>query len=164
MPDAEKSLLWLPCLKRLQVYGIFELLILISAAPNLNHLCVDYDCLASQLDNKSICNLFERQIIRLDICDWTSIEPDALQRIVQVFRSLNHLVIVPQDSAILIDWIPLTLLKFWNSKELPSLSVNGSPSDEAKKNLRQWLIENIHLLTEDSFGVEYQDGWFNLWL
>ncbi|CAF0963237.1 unnamed protein product [Rotaria sordida] len=105
-----------------------------------------------------------RQIIRLDICEWAGIEPDSLQRIAKVFKSLNHLVLVPKDSAILIDWIPLTLLKSWNSKELPSLSVAGSPSNEAKTNLRQWLIDNTHLLTEDSFGVEYQDDWFNLWL
>ncbi|CAF3676339.1 unnamed protein product [Rotaria sordida] len=105
-----------------------------------------------------------RQIIRLDICEWAGIEPDSLQRIVKVFKSLNHLVLVPKDSAIPIDWIPLTLLKSWNSEELPSLSVAGSPSNEAKTNLRQWLIDNTHLLTEDSFGVEYQDDWFNLWL
>ncbi|CAF2820545.1 unnamed protein product [Rotaria sp. Silwood2] len=164
MPDTAKSVLWLPYLKRLQVCGICELCSLIDASPNLNYLCVDYDCLIHLLDDKHICDLFEQQIIRLDICDWTGIESDPLKQIAQVFRRLNHLVLVLKDSTMLIDSIPLTLLTFWNSEELPSLSVDGSPSDEAKKNLRQWLIDNTRALAEDSFGVEYKDGWFSLWL
>lgn len=137
---------------------------MVRVATNLNYICLDYNCILWLLDDQALCKILQQQITRLDISEWVGINSDLLQRIAEVFINLNHLVLVLQDSTSIIDSIPLTLLKFWNSTSLPSLSIKGSLSDEAKQNMRQWLINNSQLLAQSSFGVEYTDGWFDLWL
>lgn len=164
MPNARIPRISLRWLKRLEVYGICEIFTLVSAAPNLNYLCLDYSCLQSLCSDKLTCDILKQQILRLDITDWIGTESDDIQRITETFESLDHLVLVLKDSSITVDSIPLTLLKLWNGKKFPSFNVNGSPSDEAKENLQQWLITNSNVLAEDSFAIEYKDGWLDMWL
>jgi hypothetical protein len=74
------------------------------------------------------------------------------------------LALTTKDAKVFIDPIALRVLALWYDKQLFSLYINGQLSQEANKNLRQWLIDHTHLTAKDSFSVKYHDNWFDLWL
>ncbi|CAF3336710.1 unnamed protein product [Rotaria sp. Silwood1] len=100
----------------------------------------------------------------LNVTDWIDIEFNVLKSVCKVFSQLHHLILTMKDSKVIIDSIVLALLAYWNGEYLPSIDIKAPPSDEASKNLRQWLIDNTQLTATDSFGIEYKDEWFALWL
>jgi hypothetical protein len=126
-------------------------------------MIIHFDCLKILLDDELTCQLVQTQIIRLNITDWIDIKSDLLERISQVFHSLCHIVITMKDSTILIDDFVLKILSLWKDKSRLSVDVKGSISEEKKKNLRQWLINHSHITINDSFAVECNDNWFDLW-
>jgi hypothetical protein len=115
------------------------------------------------LDDESTCRLLKNRIIRLNIVDWVDIESDILRRIAEVFSSLRHLVITLQDTQLFVNDFVLTILSLWNEKSCLSLDVKGLFPEDTKTNLRQWVIDHSYLTAEDSFAVEYNDDWFDLW-
>ncbi|CAF3360559.1 unnamed protein product [Rotaria sp. Silwood1] len=157
-------ILSLPRLLKLEVFGICELYDLISVAPRLNYLSIDYACLTVILNDEPSCTQLKQQITRLDVTDWIDIEFNVLKSVCKVFSQLHHLILTMKDSKVIIDSIVLALLAYWNGEYLPSIDIKAPPSDEASKNLRQWLIDNTQLTATDSFGIEYKDEWFALWL
>jgi hypothetical protein len=68
-----------------------------------------------------------------------------------------------KDSTVLIDDFVLTILSLWKGKSRLSVDVKGSISEENKANLRQWLTTHSHIMVDDSFAVECNDNWFDLW-
>jgi hypothetical protein len=156
-------LIKLPRLKQLKVLGICPLLCFVKAAPNLDYLDVTFDCLKNLLDDEQICTLLQQRITRLDIGDWLCTEVDRLQHIARVFSNLHQLIIELADLNMNMDSTVLGVLANWYDKQLHWLFVNGSLSDQAKENLRQWLQEHTNLITNDSFAVNYNDQSFTLW-
>jgi hypothetical protein len=146
------------------VYGICELFPLLNAASNLERLILDIDCLTILLENEATCNLLQQRIVRLHVLDWSNTESDLLQRTAIVFSNLQELALTTKDAKVFIDPIALRVLALWYDKQLFSLYINGQLSQEANKNLRQWLIDHTHLTAKDSFSVKYHDNWFDLWL
>ncbi len=165
LPSQSKSIdLKLPFLQQIETSGIFELFPLLNAAPNFNYLIICFDCLKILLDDESTCRLLQTQTIRLNIMDWVDIKSDLIQRISHVFSSLRHLVVTLKDSKLLIDDFILKILSFCEGKSRFSIDVKGLLSTEASRNLRQWIINHSHITAEDSFAVEYNNNWFDLWL
>jgi hypothetical protein len=162
-PQSQPINIKLPFLKHIEVSAICQLFPLLNAAPNVDYLIIYFDCLKTLFDDESTCHLLRTQIIRLNVIDWLDGKPDLLQSISQIFGSIRHLVITMKDSTLLIDDFLLEILSLWKGKSRLSLDVRGSLSEEIKKNLRQWIINHSHITTEDSFAVEYNDNWFDLW-
>ncbi|UJR19554.1 hypothetical protein I4U23_022684 [Adineta vaga] len=85
--SANQSLvLNLPHLEELQVSGKCTLFDLLNAAPNLNDLNIDFDCLKVLLDDMSTCKLLQQQIITLTVCQWTDIELHLFRRLFCVYE------------------------------------------------------------------------------
>ena len=159
----QSTVIRLPRLKTLSVYGICALFCLLKPAPNLDYLRVDFDCLKSLLDDEPTCHLLQQRIVRLDNGNWLSIEVDLLQNVSRLFSNLRQLIIDLRDSSTIIDSIVLAAVAHWHDKRLIWLDINGTLSDEVKTDLRQWLVDHTHLTTDDSFAVEYKNNWFSLW-
>jgi hypothetical protein len=153
----------LPLLKQIEISGICELHPLLKVARNVDYIIVYFDCLKTLFDNESTCHLLQTRITRLNIIDWVDVKSNLLQRISEIFCSLRHLVITLKDSNILIDDFVLTILSLWQGKSRLSLDVKGSLSEEASRNIRQWIVNHSHIKAEDSFAVEHNDNWFDLW-
>jgi hypothetical protein len=162
-PQSQSINLKLPFLKQIEVSGICELYPILNAAPNVDYMIIYFDCLKTLLDDESTCQLLQTQIIRLNIIDWVDVKSDLLQRVSHVFSSLCHIVITMKDSTVLIDDFVLTILSLWKGKSRLSVDVKGSISEENKANLRQWLTTHSHIMIDDSFAVECNDNWFDLW-
>ncbi|CAF0915965.1 unnamed protein product [Rotaria sordida] len=164
LPKESQSInLKLPFLKQIETSGIFELYPLLNAAPNLDYLIIYFDCLKTLFDNESTCYLLKTRIIRLNIMDWIDIDSDLLQRVSQIFSSLRHLVITLKDPKVHIDDFVLKIISLWKGKTRLSVDVTGLLPEEIRKNLRQWIIDHSHIKSEDSFTVEYNENWFDLW-
>ncbi len=164
MPPQSQSInLKLPLLKNIEISGICELFPVLNAAPNVDYLIIYFDCLKILLDDESTCQLLQARILRLNVIDWVDIQSDLLQRISQIFSSLLHLVITMKDPTLLIDEFLSRILSLWKGKSRISIDVKGSLSEETRKYLRQWVIDHSHIRAEDSFAVEYNDNWFDLW-
>ncbi|CAF1193248.1 unnamed protein product [Rotaria sp. Silwood1] len=155
--------LYLPRLKKLEIHGVCQLFPLLQAAPNLEFLIVKYDCLKTLLDDEPTCNLLRKRIVRLEIFQGENIDSEELQRIADVFNNLIEFILNMKESKIVIDLIILTALTLWNKKELFSLHIGGSMSDEATQNLQKWLINHTDLTLDHSFATTYESNWFSLW-
>ncbi|CAF0737374.1 unnamed protein product [Adineta steineri] len=153
----------LPFLKQIEIFGIFELFPLFNVAPNIDYMIIYFDCLKLLLNDESTCHLLQTQVVRLNIVNWEDIESDLIERISEIFCSLRHLVIVLKDSKILIDDFVLKVLSLWKGKSRLSIDIKGLLSKETSENLRQWIITHSHMREEDSFAVECNDNWFDLW-
>ncbi len=162
-PLTQTTVIKLLRLKELTVSGICPLLSFVMAAPNLDYLDISFDSLKNLLDDEQTCHLLQQRIIRLDIGDWLSTESDLLEHVSRVFSNLHQLIIGLNDSSMIMDPIVLAVLANWYDKRLHWFFINGSLSDQANKNLRQWLLDHTHLVTDDSFAVEYNDKWLTLW-
>jgi hypothetical protein len=161
----QSIVLRLPLLKQLEISGMCELFHLLNASPNLEYLLIDFDCLKASLDNEPTCHLLKTRIVRLHIAKWIDSESNLIQRIIEVFSGLRLLGITMNNPKLLIDSFVLTIISLWKSKQRFFLGVNGLLSEEASKNLRQWIIDHcFHLMANDSFAVEYNNNWFDLWL
>lgn len=153
----------MPCLKQIETSGIFELFPLLYVAPNADYLIVYFDCLKALLHDELTCQLLKARIIRLNIMDWVDVKSDLLERVSQVFSSLRHLVITLKDSTVSIDEFVLNIISLWKGKKRISIDVTGLLPEEIRKNLKQWIIDHSHIKEEDSFAVEYNENWFDLW-
>jgi hypothetical protein len=153
----------LPQLKHLDISGICGLLDVLKAAPNLDDLLLDYDCLTILIDDKSTWDLLQQRIVRLDVRSWTDIELDLLQRVSHEFRHLRYLCLSLKDSMVSSESILSTILAHSNIDQLAMLIVGIKVSDEINKNLRQWVIDHTHLTVDDSFAVSYINNFFILW-
>ncbi|CAF1023070.1 unnamed protein product [Rotaria sordida] len=163
MSSTQSIRLRLPRLKKLEVHGICQLFHLLQAAPNLEFLIVEYDCIKNLLDDEPACNLLQKRLIRLEIFKGENMDVEQLQRIADVFNYLIEFILNMKKSKIFIDSIILTTLTLWNKKELFSLHIGGLMSDEATKNLQEWLINHTDLTREHSFVTTYENDWFSLW-
>ncbi len=162
-PLAQSIVIKLPRLKRLAVSGICTLFCFVKAAPNLDYLEVSFDCLKNLLDDELTCHLLQQRIARLDIYDWLGIDVDLLKNVSRVFTNLRQLIVGSKDLDTIIDPTILAAIAHWHDKPLYWFFINGSLSDQAKTDLRQWLIDHTHLTSDDSFAAEYNDNWFILW-
>ena len=154
----------LPWLKKLDVHGKCDLFHLLIAAPNLDRLMIQYDCLKLQLNEKRTCDLLQQRIIRLHILNWTDSNLDLLEQLAVIFTSLYELVIGIKESQVFANQIASKVLSLWKDKSLFSLYINGQLSDDAKENLYQWLIDNTHITANSSFAVQYIENWLDLWI
>lgn len=160
---AQLPIIKLHRLRNLTLSGICPLLCLIKAAPNLDYLVVSFNSLKNLLDDEQICYLLQRQIIRLDIYDWLGTEADLLQNVSQVFTSLNQLIVAPKDSSTIMDLIVLAAITNWYDKRLQWIFIHGSLSNQAKENLRQWILDHNNLMPDGSFTVNHNGSWLTLW-
>ncbi|CAF4050111.1 unnamed protein product [Rotaria sp. Silwood2] len=134
------------------------------AAPNLRSLSIDLNCLNTALDDVCTCELLQQRIEYLKISHFREIDSIQLDTIAQKFKHLRDLGLSLDDSSIIVDSLILKVLLLWKDKNLRSLYIYGSVTDEVSKNLRQWLINHSHLRQEDSFCVGYVINWFLIWL
>lgn len=153
----------LPQLKQLHVSGICALFDLLKAAPNLDDLIIDFDCLKILIDDESTRNLLEQQIIHLDVNYWADIESDLFQRIIEMFHRLRYLRIDLENTLKFTESILSTVLAQLNIKQLTLLSVEKTVLDDTIKNLRQWVIDHTYLTADDSFVVDCMNDRFILW-
>ena len=164
MPPLKQSIvLDLPQLKQLDVSGICGLFDLLKAAPNLDDLMIDFDCLKILIDDDSTRNLLEQQIIHLAVNYWADIESDMFQRIIEIFHRLRYLRITLENTLLYTKSILSTILAQLNIKQLTLLSVGNAVSDDIIENLRQWVIDQTYLTTDDSFAVDCMNNRFILW-
>lgn len=115
------------------------------------------------LDDEETCALLQKRIIRLEIFRIDTIDSQKLQRLAQTFDRIIELILNVKNSNMMIDSIISTAIHLWSTKELFSLHVCGSMSDDAIKNLREWVINHSNLTKEHSFATIYQANWFSLW-
>lgn len=164
MAQTPPCLLKLPYLKHIDLSGVSSLFPLLNAAPNLDYLAVCFECLETLLADEPTCHLLRRRIVRLNITDWVDVGSTILPRLADVFTSLRHLVISLKDVSVVIDDFVVTILSLWNKgRSRLSLDVKGCLSNKPKEALRQWIIDNTHLTANDSFAVECNETWFDLW-
>jgi hypothetical protein len=154
----------LPRLKHLSISGICELSNVLNASPHLDTLDIHFDCLRVLLDSNSAHCLLQTGIKRLIIRHWMRTEADLVQHIIQIFGSLDRINIIMNYSTSTIDSFVVAILPFTKDKIRVSLSVEGSLSEEASTNIRQWIIDHSHLTAADSFAVRYCNNCFQLWL
>lgn len=152
-----------PYLKQIETSGICDLFPLLNAAPNVDYLIIDYECLKFLIVNPSISQLFQKQIVRVNIIDWVDMKSDFLENISRVFTSIRHLVITMKNLTESIDEFVLNILSLWKDRSPLSIDVKGLLSEENRINIRQWIIDNSHLKDNDSFAIEYKNNWFDLW-
>lgn len=154
----------LPQLKQLDISGTCALFDIFKAAPNLDDLLIDYDCLKFLIDDHPTCGLLEQRIIRLVLFYWPTVKSDLLQPLFRVFRRLRHLCLNPRYSMIPSAELFLSsILSQANIKQLTTLIIGIKVSDEINENLRQWVIDHTELTIDDSFAVVGIDNRFILW-
>jgi hypothetical protein len=153
----------LPHLKKLEVMGICALFDFLRAAPNLDDLIIDFDCLKILMDDESTCDLLQQRIICLDVRYWTGIESDLLQRVIRVFCRLCYLCIHLKSSIMFTESVLSAILAHSNIKQLTTLTIVTRAPDDINKNLRQWMIDLTYLTVDDSFVVNHFDNFFILW-
>jgi hypothetical protein len=161
-PSKQPTLLNLPQLKQLDVLGICSLFDVLKAAPNLDDLLIDFNCLKVLIDDKSTCDLLQKQIIHLEVRHWPDNESELLQRITRVFRCLRYLCLTLENPDISNESVS-TILAQSNIKQLTTLILKGKISNEINRNLRQWVIDHTHLTPDDSFTVHDINNFFILW-
>ncbi|CAF1325198.1 unnamed protein product [Adineta ricciae] len=152
----------LPFLKQVEVSGVLDLSPILCAAPNVDYLIIYYDSLKILLNEESTFRLLQTQLIRINIIDWVDLQSDLLERIAQL-HSLRHIVITLKNPELVINAFVLKILSFWKDKSRLSIDVKGSLTSTAPLDLRQWLIAHSHIKPDDSFTVECNNNWFDLW-
>ncbi|CAF2698248.1 unnamed protein product [Rotaria sp. Silwood2] len=162
--STQPVILHLPQLKSLYVKGTYEIFHLVRAAPNLEHLNINFNCLSMVLDDASTCELLNKGIVDLEITDFQEVDSIQLDGIAQKFNHLRDLSLALKNPTVFVDSLILKVILLWRDKNLRSLYINGSLTDEMSKNFRQWLINHSHLCQEDLFTVEYKTNWITLWL
>ncbi|CAF1041045.1 unnamed protein product [Rotaria sordida] len=162
--STQPIVLHLPKLKRLYVKGTYEIFHLVQAAPNLEHLQIDFNCLNIVLNDVSTCELLQKRIVHLEITNFREVDSIQLDTIAQKFNHLRDLSLVFENSTVFVDSLILQVLSLWKDKKLRSLYIRGSLTDEVDKNLRQWLIDHSHLCQEDLFVVKHMTNWIAMWL
>ena len=153
----------LPHLKELDVLGICALFDILKAAPNLDYLTIDFDCLKILLDDEPTCDLLQQRITRLDVHYWTDIESNLLQRVSHVFCHLRYLYIDLESSILLTQSILSIILAHSNIKELNALYIKSRASEEINPNLQQSVIDHTNLTMDDLFAVTRLNNHFILW-
>ena len=159
----QASILNLPSLKQLDVSGICLLLHVLKAAPNLDELSIDFDFLKILINDQSICDLLQKQIIRLEVRHWTVIVWYLFERSICVFRRLRYLYLSLKSLGISTESILTTIFAHLNTKQLNMLTVWITVSDQFNKNLRQWVVDHTHLKANDLFAIGAIDNCFILW-
>ena len=84
-----------------------------------------------------------------------------IQLINQIFHSLCHVDIVMDNSELIIGLFVLAIIPFRKGKPKFSTVLEGFLSDEAKKDIRKWIIDYSYL-AEDWFAVQYHKNRFKL--
>jgi len=135
---------------------------MLKAAPNLDDLAIDFDCLKILIDDEPTCDLLQQRIIRLEVRYWPDNESELLQRFTSVFRCLRYLCLMLKNANISNESVS-TILTQSNIKQLTMLIIGGQVSDEINKNLRRWVIDHTHLTAEDSFTADDINHFFILW-
>jgi hypothetical protein len=134
----------------------------LKAAPDLDDLIIDFDCLKVLIDDESTCDLLQKQIIHLEVRNWPDNESELLHRFTRVFRCLRYLCLTLKNPNISNESVSIILAQS-NIKQLTTLIFKGKVSDEINKNLRQWVIDHTHLTADDSFTVGDINNFFILW-
>lgn len=155
--------LQLPRLKQIEISGICDLSPVLHAAPNVDYFIIDFDCLKFLINHPTMCQLLQKQILRVNIIDWIDTQSDLLEKLAQIFTSLRHIVITMKDLTVFIDQFVVKILSLWRDRSPLSIDVKGSLLEENQTNLRQWITSNSHVTEEDSFAIEYKNNWFDLW-
>ncbi|CAF3092373.1 unnamed protein product [Rotaria sp. Silwood2] len=162
--STQSIVLHLPQLKRLHVKGICEIFHLVQAAPNLECLRINFNCLNVVLEDKSTCELLQKRIVDLEINRFQEIDSIQLDVIARKFNHLRDFSLSLESPTVFVDSLILKVLSLWKDKNLRGLYIRGLLTDEMNKNLRQWFINQSHLRQEDSFVVEYRTNWISMWL
>lgn len=163
-PEIQTTRLKLPFLKQIDLSGIAAIVSLIETSPNLDYLIISFDCLKFLLEDQMSTNIMAKQITRLNVSEWIDKkDSNLLTTLIERFRFLRHLVITFKDPTVNIDDFILLILSLTNGKRKLSFDIKGSVSDQAKENIRQWVIDKTHLTEHDSFAIECKDNWFDLW-
>ncbi|CAF1055987.1 unnamed protein product [Rotaria sordida] len=162
--STQPVVLHLPHLKSLYVPATCEIVHLLRAAPNLEHLRIDIDCLNIVLDDASTCELLQKRIVSLEVNHVREIDSIQLDKIAREFNHLLDLGVSLKDPPINIEVLILQILSLWKDKNLRCFYVGGSLTDEVSKNLRQWIVEYSHLEQDDLFDVEYASNSVVIWL
>ncbi|CAF1176703.1 unnamed protein product [Rotaria magnacalcarata] len=115
------------------------------------------------LDDISTCELLQKRIVNLGITNIQEIDSIPLGIISRQFSNLRDLSLCVEKSTVFIDSLILAVLSMWKDKNLRSFHIKGSPTDEATKNVSEWLMDHSHLDGEDSFYVEYDSKWIVVW-
>ncbi|CAF1198279.1 unnamed protein product [Rotaria sordida] len=157
-------ILHLPYLTHLNVKGVCEIFRLVQAAPNLEYLRINLNCLNIALNDVSTCELLQKRIVDLEITDIQELDSIQLDVVAQKFNHLRDFSLFLKNPKIFVDSLILQMISLWKEKNLRGLYINGSLTDEVSKNFRQWLISHSHLRQEDSFIVKYENSWIVLWL
>ncbi|CAF1070097.1 unnamed protein product [Rotaria magnacalcarata] len=135
----------------------------IQVAPNLDCLKIDLGSLKMVLDDVSTCELLQKRVVQLKITNIQDVDSIPLDIIAQKFNNLRDLSLWVEKPTVFIDSLTLTVLSMWKDKNLRSFYIKGSLTDEAAKNVSEWLMNHSHLDDEDSFLVEYDAKWITVW-
>ncbi|CAF2028148.1 unnamed protein product [Rotaria magnacalcarata] len=135
----------------------------IQVAPNLDCLKIDLGSLKMVLDDVSTCELLQKRVVQLKITNIQDVDSIPLDIIAQKFNNLRDLSLWVEKPTVFIDSLTLTVLSMWKDKNLRSFYIKGSLTDEAAKNVSEWLMNHSHLDDEDSFLVEYDTKWITVW-
>lgn len=158
----QSVMLNLPHLKQLNVTGTCSLFDILKAAPNLDDLIIDFDCLNTLIDDEPTRDLLQQRITRLEIRYQTDIQSDSFQRLIHIFCRLIHLCVVLKSSKTLFESSLSIILAQSNIKQLNAIVVGGEISDGININ-RQWVVDRTPLTMDDIFVVNVSNGYFILW-
>ena len=158
----QSIMLNLPQLKQLNLLGTCPLFDILKAAPNLDDLIIDYDCLKILIDDEPTRDLLRQRIIRLEIRPKTYFPSDSFHRVIHVFDRLRHLCVILNNSKISIQSNLSIIFTQVNIKQLTSIFVNVQLVDEININ-RQWVVDHTSLTMDDEFIIDIVNGFVILW-
>lgn len=155
--------LYLPHLLNLHVTGPCDIFRIVQAAPNLQYLRTDFDCLNTLLNITATCELLQKRIVHLELVRIREVDWFHLNNCAQKLPNIRNLIVSLENPTVYIDSLILQILSLW-ADNLCSLCINGSLTPETDQNLCQWLINHSHLRQENSFFIENTRNRISLWL
>lgn len=158
-PPIPLSLIYLQQLRVSGICGLFDIL---KAAPNLDCLSIDFDCLSILVGDEPTRNLLQQRITRLKIRSQEDIEFYAFQRAVHVFDRLYFLCVSINDAKASVQESLSVILAALNIKQMITIFFNRKNMDKNSVD-RQWIIDHSALTVNDEFIVDITDDWFSLW-
>ena len=152
----------LPQLKQLNVSGTCALFSILNAAPNVDDLIIDFDCLKTLIDDEPTRSLLRQRIIRLEIRCQMDIQSDSFQRLIDVFYRLTYLCVILENSKIPMQLSLQIILAQSIIKQLTSIIIGDQIPNEITID-RQWVVDHTSLTMDDMFVVNVINGFLILW-
>ncbi|CAF1452056.1 unnamed protein product [Adineta ricciae] len=156
--------LHLPYFKQLKITDSCELFPIFKAAPNLNHLSIDFGGYNRLITDELLCELLEKQLECLEICRLQGNSTIKFDLIIIKFTNLRRMILSTADSTNDISSLILQALEVWRDEEYIYICIKGTLSRYGNETLREWFNNHNCLTKKDSFAFDYHEKRAHIWL